>query len=101
MYAGNDLILKINAYNPLTGATIPTDSTVTVHAYHPSKDPRNDADDRADPDYTATLNYEEGLLAYYGVMPTAGWALGVWTLQTVITGELDGHDYRTITLTAG
>lgn len=100
MYAGDDLVIKVNAYNPLTGGTT-TQSTVTINAYNPGKDPRDDADARADPDYTTTLDYEESLFAYYGVFPTAGWEPGVWTLQTAITGELEGHEYRTVTLLDG
>lgn len=100
MYTGDDLVIKVNAYNPLNGQTTAA-STVTINAYGPDKDPRNSADDRADPDHTLVLGYEEALLAYYGVMATTGWDPGEWTLQTSITGELDGHDYRTITLTDG
>ena len=67
----------------------------------PTKDPRGSVDDRADPDHTTTLDYEETLLAYYGVVSTVGWAPGEWTLQTAISGELEGHEYRTVTLVAG
>ncbi len=100
MYAGDDLVIKVTAFNPLTGA-VPAGSTVTVNAYSPAKDPRTSADDRADPDHTITLEYEDTLLAYYGVLPTTGWESGDWTLQTAISGELDGHEYRTVTLTDG
>ena len=100
MYVGDDLVIKVNAYNPLTGATVAA-STVTINAYNPLKDPRNNTDDRDAPDHTATLAYEESLLAYYGVISTTGWDAGAWTLETVITGELDGHEYRTVTLAEG
>lgn len=100
MYVGDDLVIKVNAYNPLNGNVIEA-STVTINAFNPVKDPRNNEDDRAAPDHTVTLVYEQTLLAYYGVLPTAAWTPGDWTLQTVITGELEGHEYRTVTLVEG
>lgn len=102
MYVGEDLLLKVNAANPVTGeiGASPTE-TVTVSCYAQGKDPAGSAVDRANPDYTFTLPYVPGMLAYYDVIPTAGWAAGTWTLRIDLTGALTAHSYRTVKLVDG
>src|SRR5438128_929139 len=72
MYIGEDLLIKINASNPLTGRYTST-STVVVNLYRPTKSPKTSDSDRAAPDHSVTLAYDASLRAYYGKVNTAGW----------------------------
>lgn len=100
MYVGDDLLIKVSAANPLTGRPTQT-ATVTVNAYNPAKNPRASAVDRAAPDHTVTLAYTAVQHAYTGAFATTGWTAGTWTLLVAVTGDLTGHEYRTITLADG
>lgn len=99
MLIGNELLIQVKASNPLTG-TLADESTVTVKAYAPAKDPRDDLGDRADPDATATLVWDEDRLAFHGSLDTDDWTVGAWTLLVEIDGEITGHAWKSETVTA-
>lgn len=73
--------------------------------YAPDKDPENVAADRAAPDATAALTYEDAV-GYIAAVPTAALApAGDWTLRVHLSAaEVDGLGafdivlYRTFTL---
>jgi hypothetical protein len=100
MFSGDELLFRVKASHPHTGRIFDL-STVTVKAYEPTKDPKNNSTHRADPDATATLAYDNNRLAYTGTMETDFWAVGNWTLLFEIAGEVEAHVYRTQTVQAG
>lgn len=102
MYIGEDLLIKINVANPVTGdiGTSPAE-TVTLTCYGPGKDPAGSLTDRAAPDYTFPLPYVAKMLAYYASISTVGWSPGTWTLRVDLTGDLTAHSYRTVKLIDG
>lgn len=100
MFSGDDLLIRVKPSHPQT-RRIFDNSTLIVKAYNPTKDPRNDAGDRADPDATVNLTYDSTRLAYTGEMTTDFWAVGDWTLLFEIAGEVASHIYRTQTVLAG
>lgn len=100
MYSGDELLFTVKTSHPRTGRIF-DESVMTVRAYNPTKDPRDNSSDRADPDATASLTYDNNHLAYTGTLETDFWAVGAWTLLFEISGEVESHVYRTQTVLTG
>lgn len=79
-FAGDTIVVRSRAANPVTLQLL-TDGTSTASLFNPSLDPENVPGDRAHPDHTAALSWDDVSRYYLATVSTTGYAPGIWTVQ--------------------
>ncbi len=99
LYVGEVVTIKAVAKDPVRGTFIST-ATAVVTVYAPPKNPALNTGDRTPDGSSITLTYDATLNAYIGVIPTAGFAAGIWYYKVTLSGTYTSWEYGTFTLVA-